>query len=539
MNTRQLLAIVSLIVFISVGCTAVPNPTPTPQTLAGEGVTVVATRPLSTATMAATAVLTYATTPVLATPLSATVIPTPSLTPTPTIRPTFTSLPELNWNEQLTEIVTVQSSRTVAWSPAANQLVFAVDNCPYDKVWSETSRHIYITELPAFSPTDITPTDLVCGGIDYFDFLWHPEGQYFLMSALPKELFDMGDNVVWKINQNAPGSQETSLSGRYLEFAGWLDDTRFAHLEYSAGVNWDIGITDIETGENLASMYVHAGGVEALTTKYVIARHSDGIDPQGIYSVVVLSTEMINPEDAYNPYDKSLSFSNYHFQYVSEFDDVLPGTNQILVTTYDWETLPGGASEEIIKPEPGLHLWNPETDELTLLIPDGIYGRFSPNSHYLAYLTYDSNSHYLHLLDRNSGQIIFSQPVTSPGTEDKFRFDSRTSPYFSFSPNGRTLTFYSPTPELMLYDLETGEFLPPFTAVPYTPLWSPDSSRFVYQHPTDGLSIFDTRTNTAFPLATSGGERLSNPQWSYDGTYLSVTVQQEDGTRDTAVLQIP
>ncbi len=75
--------------------------------------------------------------------------------------------------------------------------------------------------------------------------------------------------------------------------------------------------------------------------------------------------------------------------------------------------------------------------------------------------------------------------------------------------------------------------------MPFTPLWSPDSSRFVYQHPTDGLPIFDTRTNTAFQLATSGGERLSNPQWSYDGTYLSVTVQQEDGTRVTAVLQIP
>lgn len=45
MNTRQLLANFYLVVFILVGCTAVPDPKPTPQTLAGEGVTVMATRP--------------------------------------------------------------------------------------------------------------------------------------------------------------------------------------------------------------------------------------------------------------------------------------------------------------------------------------------------------------------------------------------------------------------------------------------------------------------------------------------------------------
>lgn len=52
-------------------------------------------------------------------------------------------------------------------------------------------------------------------------------------------------------------------------------------------------------------------------------------------------------------------------------------------------------------------------------------------------------------------------------------------------------------------------------------------------------SIVDTHSLSAYPLAVSGGERLSNPQWSYDGTYLSVNVLQAHGERDTAVLQIP
>jgi WD40 repeat protein len=539
MVARQIFPISALIVIVLVGCTAVLDPTPTPENVAGEVATVMVTRPLATTTPippipTPRAIQATETAVLISTDLSSPTDapkPTPTHTPYPTATPL--TLPDLTWANSLDELTTVDGS-SLAWSPVRNQYVFAQVLC--DGVIEETRVRIFIADSPTFEPTEITPVQLVCNGLwDDSDFLWHPDGEFFLLSALPNK-DDYVDNSTWKISQDGQSWQELPLVGKWLDFSGWLNDTQLVHSQYMAGVSWEIGITDIETGETTTSTYVHAGGVEALTMNFVIASDGDGLD---IYSVVALSTEIINPEDTYNPYEKSLSFSNYQFQYVSMFDDVLPGTNQILVTTYDLETLPGEASEEIIRPEEGLHLWNPETDELTLLIPDSTYGRFSPDSHYLAYLTVDSNSHYLHLLDRNSGQIIFSQPATSPGMEDKSRFDFNSSPYISFSPDGRTLTFYSPTPELMLYDLETGEFLPPLTAVPFTPLWSPDSNRFVYQHPTDGLSIFDRRTNTTYPLATTGGKRLSNPQWSYDGTYLSVTVQQEDGSRDTAVLQIP
>lgn len=84
--------------------------------------------------------------------------------------------------------------------------------------------------------------------------------------------------------------------------------------------------------------------------------------------------------------------------------------------------------------------------------------------------------------------------------------------------------------------------LPSLTAVPALPIWSPDSTRFVYTDPTLGLSIYDTRNNTTFPLAESGGERLSNPQWSFDGAYLSVVTKiGEVGEWEwqTAVLTLP
>jgi WD40 repeat protein len=275
-----------------------------------------------------------------------------------------------------------------------------------------------------------------------------------------------------------------------------------------------------------------------LSPDFVIADTSDGLEPEQ-YSVVALSQEVVNPADNLYPNTKYLPFDALHnYQFLSRYVDILPNTNQVLISTKN-----KGDSEETgvanVETVNGLQLWNLETDELTLLVPGGIHGRFSSNHHYFAYLIYDSNQYSLHLLDRVSGNIIFSELATSPDLEGESSYSLRESAFVSFSPDGRTLTYYSPTPELMLYDLETGEFLPPLTAVPFTPLWSPDSSRFVYQHPSDGLSIFDTRTNTSYPLASSGGERLSDPQWSYDGTYLSVTVEQKDGRRDTAVLQLP
>lgn len=81
--------------------------------------------------------------------------------------------------------------------------------------------------------------------------------------------------------------------------------------------------------------------------------------------------------------------------------------------------------------------------------------------------------------------------------------------------------------------------MPPVTAVPAEPIWSPDSTRFVYTDPTQGSSIYDTRSHTTYPLAEAGGERLTNPQWSFDGAYLSVAYRTDHHTWETAVLSLP
>lgn len=520
MNTRQLLAIFCLVVFILAGCTAVPDPTPSPQTLAGEGVTVAVTRPLATATLPPTITPTRTTTPFPTVTEIQVIKDVPSTArPSPTPSPSATILARFvpTWAATVNEAALVNTNH-VFWSPTSNQFIFS--NCSSEE--HAAKGFIFAAISPQFQPVDITSIDLVCGFS--MDVLWHPEGHFFLISTTPnREDYIIQDiNSTWKISQDGKNVNEFEPGGYLPNLVGWLNSNLFVQQQYSAGGHWHISITNSETGDTIATGMVHASTIEDLTPNFVIT--NDGMQVEGPYSAAGLSTEIVNPDgEAYlaGPYIKYLS-QDYPFDFLfnSRFVDTLPGTNQILVVT--WEA--GEYLTDTVHTKTDLQLWNLDKDELSMLIPGGLDGQYSPDGNYLAYITYGTDSPPLNLLDLSTSKILLTQPYEWP---------------FAFSPNGRTLTFYSPTPELILYDLETGEFLPPLTAVPYTPLWSPDSSRFVYQHPTSGLSIFDTHTNTAYPLASSGGERLANAQWSYDGTYLSVTVQQEEGTRDTAVLQIP
>jgi WD40 repeat protein len=296
---------------------------------------------------------------------------------------------------------------------------------------------------------------------------------------------------------------------------------------------------DVESGDIAAWNRIYVGDVYDLTQDYVI--ENNGARADTLYSAEVLSRQAVREEDSTgrSPYSRSLSIdydvSPYELFFNSRFESTLPNTNQILVLTWDADAV---LDKNILAGsiDTDLQLWNLDTNELDLIIPGGIYGRYSPNHRYLVYLTPETNSSQLHLLDQTTGEIILTQTAFAEAND----YSAEVKAYTTFSPNGRFLTFFNPAHELIIYDLESGEFLAPVTAVPATPLWSPDGSRFVYQDPAAGLSIFDTRSATAYPLAISGSDRLLDPQWSYDGAYLSVRVLQEEWWEwETAVLQIP
>lgn len=511
-------------------CTAVPDPTPTPENIAADVATLPAPRPSTTPTsipptVTATEVLETATA----------VIPTSTNIPLPSATPI--TLPSLSW-ANIPEEVSLINGRLLSWSPVSNQYAFS--DCPTSRkaININTIGQIFVAEAPSFQATEITPDDILCRTVNAS---WYPQGHALLLSAMKNdsELILRNHNTIWSINFEDQTTKQLEIYGEWLVLAGWQDEHKAIYQSYAKGGHFNIGFFDATTGEHLTAGLVHIGDVNEINSDFVITE--SGMYQYYQHGVVVFSAEKFEhafTRDIREPYTIMLAYDNQlpsrKLELSSRFQALLPGTNQILVQTWD-------VTQPLLKNDmlngnvqSNLQLWDVDTDQLTLVVNDGIFGRFSPDGSYLIFMT-ASEFPLLHFYDRATEQTVFSQSAYAEVDEDS----SKVTSYISFSPNGRILTFYSPTPELMLYDLESGEFLPPLTAVPFTPLWSPDSSRFVYDDPNNGLSIFDMRSQTDYPLATSGGARLSNPQWSYDGTYLSVAVLQADGERDTAVLQLP
>jgi Tol biopolymer transport system component len=64
--------------------------------------------------------------------------------------------------------------------------------------------------------------------------------------------------------------------------------------------------------------------------------------------------------------------------------------------------------------------------------------------------------------------------------------------------------------------------------------WSPDGRRFLYEDEQQNWTVVDLPGGTRFRLTVSGGYRLGYPEWSFDGRYLSFSVDS-----GTAVLLAP
>ncbi len=540
---RRWIFVLSLLVLLSVGCdTAVPKPTLThpAASIAAEAITLPPRpSPVATATEA------IVTETAVAEPSNAPT-PKPTFTPTPTevyIRPTRTplSLSPLAWLDSVQEKIVVDDD-LIAWSPVSNEFIF--DYCARF-VFAEDliDEFIFIASAPEFLPEDITPDDFFCNSYSMTE--WRPEGTQLLVNGVYSDAEWIGSagandsSHLFVMDIDGRNLRETNAGGWLFDFEGWMDNQRLVTRGYRGGGNWIVSIFDVDANEELAWAWIYAHFVNYVDTDFVIANSGD---PFLGASAAIFSTEAIRPvpeptldigsRDGFGSYINHLSFNEdpWEILYDSRYQDWISESNQMLVLTWN-DDLPEDVLHE--NAVTNLQMWDVETDQLTLIVPNAIYGRISHDRNFLVYMTPSESHPQLQLLNRVSGEIQFVQPAYA---EDDIHFI--VAAFTSFSPNGRFLTFYSPTPELMIYDLEKGEFLPPVTAVPYTPLWSPDNGRFVYDDPENGLSIYEVVTQTTYPLAVNGGDRLSNPQWSFDGTYLSVVVLQEDGEGETAVLQL-
>ena len=89
-----------------------------------------------------------------------------------------------------------------------------------------------------------------------------------------------------------------------------------------------------------------------------------------------------------------------------------------------------------------------------------------------------------------------------------------------------------------LFDLDTQQMIVSLPAQEFAPVWSPDDGRFLYKDEAGTLALYNMAEDVSFPLTQNPDTRLTNPHWSFDGSYLSVTVRGE-GVVKTAVLSIP
>lgn len=424
-------------------------------------------------------------------------------TPSPTPFPSPTPLAPLVW--AINTISVKLDADPVFWSPTANELVF--NNC--STFLGETLNvHLFRSAAPEFWIEDITPTSNVAQDVcqNSFGLQWAPDGNSIIFAGghHDKELHSLrilhGD--LWRMDRtgtNARALNQEKASWLWMpRIIGWLNEENFIFSHYSGGGTRKTSMLNVHTGE-LTSLGSIWGSYGSLSKDYIslylnasLNTQDGNVYPYTIAAVVQRPDADLKPENAIAHTWRDQSFL-LSVDFGSGFIDWLPKTNKMLVLTWGTEAYPHENKESY------LQLWDVDTGELTILAPNGAYGRFSPDGNYLAYYTRSPESQ-IRVVNINSRKLLLSLPSVT--------LDLSVSIF---------------TPSSIFYEAL---------------LWSPDNTQLIYRDEKENLALLNVTNGRSTPLTLSGGARLSNPKWSFDGRYLSVRVQNEAGWK-TAVLQVP
>lgn len=224
-----------------------------------------------------------------------------------------------------------------------------------------------------------------------------------------------------------------------------------------------------------------------------------------------------------------------------------------------------GCSEEGIE-QARLFLWDIASDQLDPLSSGGIYDDYSSDGKWLVWATYGladqspknpsnpialdpirSNEQvYLHLQALETNQTILSLPVFFYSSLE-YSSNGFLDPLYTFSPDNRWLTLIVPGHvqrdgsswpihiqenaeewSLIIINLKdrqlvkTIEINEKFRFENFRPIWSPDSSQFVFQDETGEWHLFQVNTGSILPITEGNGDLVKDPSWSSDGHYLQI-----------------
>jgi len=471
-----------------------------------------------------TSILPMTSTPTATKPLTETVALLPTLISTPQASPvpTSTPLPSLVWSESVERVANIREvdSDSIVWSPVVNE--FIVHNC-----WSALNNEIgqqsiFYAVAPDFSPVKITSDGFICVE-PLLDMIWSTDGAHILFAGpFPEDhpfhpLNSGWDNsAIWIMDHHGDDSHPINLDqayGRYMDFIDWMDEQTLVYEAYAGGGHHYTAMLDVSIGEPISWAVVHIGGGYQPGLDYIGT--NTGMTFDGYISAMAVSKTMVNPDTIFDggPFSFCVSkFCNGNppdkpplLESSSRFEDWLPDTNKMLLLTwaagdyltdFDEESLTSRLDPAV---ETQLQLWDVDAHEVFMLVPQGIYGRFSGDGQYLAFHTFtvdtiggepNAQIHILHLADE---QIILTLPSAAPV------IDYRNQPVF---------------------------------------VWSPTSDRMIYQDEQGNWKIIQVPSGSQTSITLNGGGRLSFPQWSSNGQYLSVTVRSET-EGGIAILRVP
>lgn len=448
-------------------------------------------------------------------------LPTASSTSQASPVPTPTPLPSLVWAEDVEQVASIQGidHHSVLWSPIANE--FIAHDCLSALHNEVDQQSIYRVSAPEFSPADITPANFVCEPLQ--DMIWSADAAHILFSGpfpedhpLHPSNYGWDNSAIWIMDGTGNNSHPLNLDqayGRYLHFIDWMDERTLVYEYYAGGGHHHTVMLDVDSGEPISWAGVQVGGGYQPGLTYIGT--NTGMTSGGNISAVAVSKTMVYSDTIFDggPFLLCVSKSCYGsppdnpplLDSNSRFEDWLPGTNKMLLLTwkadgylteFDVETLETRLNRHI---ETQLQIWDVDAREVSPLVKPGIYGRFSADGQYLAFHSFmaastsdefDTQLHILRMVDK---QIILSLPSAEP-----------------------------------VIDYED---VPAF-------VWSPTSDRLIYRDEQDNWQVVQIPDGNRMPITFNGGARLSFPQWSSDGQYLSVIVRNES-EGGTVILRVP
>ena len=213
----------------------------------------------------------------------------------------------------------------------------------------------------------------------------------------------------------------------------------------------------------------------------------------------------------------------------------MPDSNQMIVLTWSLE---GINDIELVPADMQIQLWDVEVNSLQPLVPEAVHGLISPTANYLAFRTYSAEdlSSQIHIFNTSTREVVFTDAIF--GELEPIWLESSLH-MGVFASNGRYFAYLDPNLNLKIVDIETTQQITAVSSSSTEPIWSTNSHSLLFRDPQDNWTLFDLDQSTQTALTIQGGVRAKEPQWSFDGRYLSFKVCTTACQEDAVILEIP